>query len=96
MSLVQALQQGAIKLDKLKHLVFDEADKLLELGFLEQADEILAACPVERQTSMFSATLASAVESLAKTVMRNDVIRVIIGTKYVDDESLKIVRCAMA
>ncbi|KNE54112.1 hypothetical protein AMAG_00115 [Allomyces macrogynus ATCC 38327] len=82
MRLVQAIQAGAVQLNRVKHLVLDEADKLLELGFLEQVDEILAACPTtQRQTSLFSATLASAVEQLAKTVMRDDVVRVIIGLK---------------
>ncbi|KNE65011.1 hypothetical protein AMAG_10677 [Allomyces macrogynus ATCC 38327] len=82
MRLVQAIQAGAVQLNRVKHLVLDEADKLLELGFVEQVDEILAACPTtQRQTSLFSATLASAVEQLAKTVMRDDVVRVIIGLK---------------
>ncbi|KAI9219360.1 P-loop containing nucleoside triphosphate hydrolase protein [Blastocladiella britannica] len=102
MRLVQALQESQITLAKLRHLVFDEADRLLDLGFLEQVDEILAACPASRQTAMFSATLSSTVEALAKTVMRENVTRVIIGTKntgsstidqslvYVGDESGKL------
>ncbi|KAI9189027.1 RNA-dependent ATPase rok1 [Blastocladiella emersonii ATCC 22665] len=102
MRLVQALQEGKIKLNTIQHLVFDEADRLLDLGFLEQADEILAACPTKRQTCMFSATLSSTIETLAKTVMRDDVLRVLIGVKntgsstidqslvYVGDESGKL------
>lgn len=64
-----------------RHLVLDEADKLLELGFLEQTDEIFAACSNPRlQKSMFSATIPAGVESLAKSVMR-DPVRVVIGVK---------------
>ncbi|ORZ33247.1 P-loop containing nucleoside triphosphate hydrolase protein [Catenaria anguillulae PL171] len=88
MRLIQTLQEGSIKLAALQHLVFDEADRLLDLGFLEQADEILAACPTSRQTCMFSATLSSTVETLAKTVLRDDVIRVLIGTKNTGSQTI--------
>jgi len=42
--LVSLLRKGALTLASLEYLVMDEADKLLELGFLEQCDEVLAAC----------------------------------------------------
>ena len=42
--LVLLLRKGALTLASLEDLVLDEADKLLELGFLEQCDEVLAAC----------------------------------------------------
>jgi len=42
--LVSLLRKGALTLASLEYLVIDEADKLLELGFLEQCDEVLAAC----------------------------------------------------
>jgi len=41
---VSLLRKGALTLASLEYLVLDEADKLLELGFLEQCDEVLAAC----------------------------------------------------
>ena len=44
MRLVSLLRKGALTLASLEYLVLDEADKLLELGFLEQCDEVLAAC----------------------------------------------------
>ncbi|KAL2914623.1 RNA-dependent ATPase rok1 [Polyrhizophydium stewartii] len=79
--LVTALKEDSIKLEKVRHLVLDEADKLLELGFLEQVDEIFAACTSETlQKSLFSATIPSGVEQLAKTVMK-DPIRIVIGSK---------------
>jgi ATP-dependent RNA helicase DDX52/ROK1 len=64
-----------------EHLVLDEADKLFELGLLEQTDEILAACPSKTlQKSLFSATIPAGVEQLARSVMK-DSLRVIIGQK---------------
>jgi len=64
-----------------KYLVLDEADKLFELGLLDQTDEIIAACTSKTlHKALFSATIPAAVEELARSVM-NDPIRLIIGTK---------------
>lgn len=79
--LVGALQNGNLKLDNVKHLILDEADKLLELGFLEQMDEIFSSCSNNHiQKSLFSATIPSGVEELAKSIMK-DPIQVVIGRK---------------
>ncbi|KAI8929442.1 P-loop containing nucleoside triphosphate hydrolase protein [Entophlyctis helioformis] len=79
--LMAAIQNESIKLDNVRHLVLDEADKLLELGFLEQVDGIFASCTsTSLQKSLFSATIPSGVEQLAKTFMK-DPIRIVIGTK---------------
>jgi len=81
--LVHAIQHESIKLDGVQQLVLDEADRLLELGFLEQMDEIIAACNSSTlQTSLFSATIHSGVESIARTIMK-DPIRIVIGQKFV-------------
>ncbi|KAI8620321.1 P-loop containing nucleoside triphosphate hydrolase protein [Chytriomyces sp. MP71] len=101
--LVHALDHDSIKLDKVRHLILDEADKLLELGFLAQMDSVFAACTSPHlQRSLFSATMPSGIESLARTFMR-DPLRIIIGTinsatstikqslKYVGDESGKLI-----
>ncbi|KNC96605.1 RNA-dependent ATPase ROK1 [Spizellomyces punctatus DAOM BR117] len=86
--LVHAIQHQGLKLDKVKHLVLDEADKLLELGFLEQIDEVLASCKDEGvYKSLFSATIPSGVEALAKTFMK-DPIRVVIGQKNAATETI--------
>ncbi|KAI8907394.1 P-loop containing nucleoside triphosphate hydrolase protein [Gorgonomyces haynaldii] len=78
--LVTGIQDGSVVLKNVEHLILDEADKLLELGFLEQMDEIFAQCSPQVQKSMFSATLPSSVEQLASSIMK-DPIRVIIGLK---------------
>ncbi|KAI9208868.1 P-loop containing nucleoside triphosphate hydrolase protein [Polychytrium aggregatum] len=81
MRLVNAIQSNSINLSKVQHLVLDEADKLLDLGFLEQVDEVFAACTSPNlKKHLFSATIPSGIEALAKTVM-HDPIRIVIGQK---------------
>ncbi|KAI1320804.1 RNA-dependent ATPase rok1 [Mortierella claussenii] len=93
--LVHAIQQEKMELDHVRHLILDEADKLLEQGFLEQTDEIFAACShPSLQKSLFSATLPSGVEALANTFMRSP-IRIVIGSKNAATETInqKLVYC---
>ena len=52
------LSRGAFKLDAVRMLVLDEADRMLDMGFKPAVDRIVAACPRQRQTMFFSATLA--------------------------------------
>ncbi|GAA5799416.1 hypothetical protein HPULCUR_004831 [Helicostylum pulchrum] len=87
--LVYAIKEKEVDLSAVRHLVLDEADKLLDQGFLEQTDEIFAACSGSKiQKSLFSATFSSHVEELAKTVM-NDPIRIVIGSKNAATDTIK-------
>lgn len=65
------LERGHVWLDFIQCLIFDEADRMLEMGFAKQIETITGQIPTERQTLMFSATFAPAVEKLAKKSMRN-------------------------
>ncbi|KAI7878749.1 DEAD-domain-containing protein [Lichtheimia hyalospora FSU 10163] len=87
--LIFAVREKQIDLSQVRHLVLDEADKLMDLGFLEQTDEIFAACsgPNVRKY-MFSATFTGQVEDLAKTVMK-DPIEVVIGSRNAATETIK-------
>ncbi len=58
-----------VRLDQIAHLVMDEADHMLDLGFLPQIQRILGVLPVERQTFMFSATMPTTIENLARRFM---------------------------
>ncbi|KAJ3159821.1 RNA-dependent ATPase rok1 [Geranomyces michiganensis] len=88
MRLAHAVQNQGLKLDRVRHLVLDEADKLLELGFLEQVDDVLSLCTGDNlRKSLFSATIPSGVEELAKSFMQ-DPVRVVIGQKNAATETI--------
>src|SRR4051794_21898421 len=65
------MQRGAVKLDRVKLLVLDEADRMLDMGFRPAVDRIVAETPEARQTLFFSATLDGAVEQIANEYTRD-------------------------
>jgi superfamily II DNA/RNA helicase len=69
--LVDHLERGNVWLDFIQCLIFDEADRMLDMGFANQIKNITETLPKERQTLMFSATFAPAVEKLAREAMRD-------------------------
>ncbi len=69
--LLELVRKNALSLAGLQHLVLDEADKLLELGFHEEMQDLLRQLPVRRQTLMFSATMNSAVEEVVQLFLRS-------------------------
>src|SRR6185295_11675425 len=54
--LLDHMQQGTCRLDRVSHLVLDEADRMLDMGFLPDVRRIVEKCPRQRQTSLYSAT----------------------------------------
>jgi ATP-dependent RNA helicase RhlE len=69
--LLDHLRQGTARLDQVKYLVLDEADRMLDMGFLPDVRRILERCPRQRHTSLFSATIPIEIESLVKWAMKN-------------------------
>jgi superfamily II DNA/RNA helicase len=65
------MDRGSVDLRRVELLVLDEADRMLDMGFQEEIDSIVARIPKERQTLLFSATLAGVVGRLAGRVTRN-------------------------
>src|SRR5271163_3564317 len=60
--LLDHMERGACRLDQVKYLVLDEADRMLDMGFLPDVRRILQKCPRERHTSLFSATIPFEIE----------------------------------
>jgi ATP-dependent RNA helicase RhlE len=69
--LLDLCQQGEVKFSDLEVLVLDEADRMLDMGFIHDIRRILKLLPQQRQNLMFSATFAHEIRGLAKTIMNN-------------------------
>ncbi|AFL84415.1 DNA/RNA helicase, superfamily II [Belliella baltica DSM 15883] len=71
--LLDLLSKNAISISDLQTLVLDEADKVLNLGFKEEVDEILSRLPKNRQNILFSATKEEAIEGLIAKLLKNPI-----------------------
>ena len=69
--LLDHLEQGTTKLDKIEFLVLDEADRMLDMGFLPDVRRIVEKCPRKRHTALFSATIPPQIETLIQWAMNN-------------------------
>jgi ATP-dependent RNA helicase RhlE len=68
--LLDMTERGAIDLSTIEVLVLDEADRMLDMGFLPAIKQVLAMLPEKRQTLLFSATMSRTIESLARSTMK--------------------------
>jgi len=69
--LIQHLTMGYVKMDQLQHLILDEADRMLDMGFFEDIMQVVSYLPQVRQTLMFSATMPPKIRELAKEILKN-------------------------
>jgi ATP-dependent RNA helicase RhlE len=69
--LLDHLERGTLRLDKIQFLVLDEADRMLDMGFLPDVRRILDRCPRQRHTALFSATIPPQIETLIQWAMKN-------------------------
>ncbi|MEM9203233.1 MAG: DEAD/DEAH box helicase [Actinomycetota bacterium] len=68
---IDHIRRGSLALDDIRTVVLDEADEMLDMGFTEDIETILEQTPSDRQTVMFSATMPSRIESIAKRYLRD-------------------------
>lgn len=71
--LLDLFNQNAIKFDQLEVLILDEADRMLDMGFIHDIRKIMKVLPPKRQNLMFSATFSDDIRALAKTIVHNPV-----------------------
>jgi ATP-dependent RNA helicase RhlE len=86
--LLDHMQQGVAKLGDISHVVLDEADRMLDMGFLPDVKRILQKCSKDRVTALFSATIPPAIETLITWAM-NDPEAIEIGMRRSPAETVK-------
>lgn len=79
--LLDLCTQSYIRLDSIKYLVLDEADRLLEMGFWPDVQKLMTMMPKRKQTLLFSATLPEALDSLVGKLLSNNPLRVEASTR---------------
>jgi ATP-dependent RNA helicase RhlE len=86
--LMDLYQQNAVRFDEVEVLVLDEADRMLDMGFIRDIRKILAMLPAKRQSLMFSATFSPEIRKLA-TGMLNNPVQVEVAARNTAAESIK-------
>jgi ATP-dependent RNA helicase DeaD len=82
------INRRAVDLSRIRYVVFDEADEMLQMGFQDELTAILAGTPKEKNTLLFSATMPTEVARIAKRYMSNP-IELTIGTKNAGSENVR-------
>jgi len=85
--LIDLIGRRAAKLSEVRTVILDEADEMLNMGFLDSINEILEEVPVNRRTLLFSATMSKEISSIARKYM-NDPVEVLIGRKNASAENV--------
>ena len=86
--LLDLMRREVVDLSAVRNVVMDEADEMLDMGFSDDINEILAAVPEERNTLLFSATMPDEIERIAKTYM-HDPREIVIGNKNESTASVR-------
>src|SRR5690606_7260738 len=71
--LLDLMQQGFVNISSVEMLVLDEADHMLDLGFINDVKKVLARVPEQRQTLFFSATMPKAIRKFADAILKDPV-----------------------
>ncbi|MDE7146629.1 MAG: DEAD/DEAH box helicase, partial [Duncaniella sp.] len=86
--LIDLIKRGVVKLEDVKTVVLDEADEMLNMGFLDSIEEILSYVPEDRKILLFSATMPADILKIAKRYMR-DYEEIVVGTRNEGAENVR-------
>ena len=86
--LIDLINRGMVQLDKVHTVIMDEADEMLDMGFTESINEILAKVPEERQMLLFSATMPPDIDRIARQYMRPP-SQILIGSQNEGAQNVK-------
>lgn len=87
--LIDLLNRKAISLEHLKYLVLDEADEMLNMGFKEEIDEILASCPEGIRRMLFTATMPKVVVQLIKKYLSFDAVEIRVNEEELVNQKIE-------
>ena len=88
---VDHIKRGSLQLDGVRFVILDEADEMLDMGFAEDLDAILAQTPKERQTALFSATISPLITKIARRHLR-DPARIRVHAEHSTGDGVALVR----
>jgi len=92
--LLDLMGQGIIRLNRIEMLVLDEADRMLDMGFLEDLEKIITSLPTDRQTIFFSATMPAAVIGLSRKILKNPKrVEVSANSSTVENVKQRVIHC---
>lgn len=86
--LIDLIKRGVVKLDGVNTVVLDEADEMLNMGFLESIEEILSHVPSDHKTLLFSATMPAGILKIAQRYMK-DYEEIVVGTRNEGSENVR-------
>ncbi|MEM7262200.1 MAG: DEAD/DEAH box helicase [Planctomycetota bacterium] len=88
------IERKALSLDKVRHVVLDEADEMLRMGFIDDVEEILGKIPASRQTALFSATMPPEIQRVASNYLQNPVkVEIQRSTRTVERIHQRVLLC---
>lgn len=85
---IDHMSKGSLDLSEIKHLVLDEADEMLRMGFAEEVDKILAQTPDDKQVALFSATMPKAIRKISEDYL-NDPVEVAVKAKTTTSANIR-------
>ncbi len=77
--ILDLIERGVLRLDRIKFLVLDEGDTMLDMGFIEDIELIMSRTPQDKQTLLFSATMPKAIVDIARRYMNSDYQTITVG-----------------